>query len=281
MFIQVLRWFADKMSMKPVSVDTAGSRTCSKKKAGFTIVELMVVIIIVNLLSGIAVPKLTDLIERTRQNVDLMRLYHLRDALNRALYEGDVYATDGKVGTSGCQDVSKSNIDKYLSDAKGMLLFVVEQNGIWPANYQGSGKGAGTNNMCGLMVAGGFWNSAFQDAGFGAIADIINARAHGDDFKNYGKPTFVAEKVNNNQWWRTYPTQPLFISRFMNNDRSTGTNQTRFAMKMQWTGMNPQSQSLEVFFAEDTKTWEQSLLSRQGICFSTYGPAGCKKSTPK
>jgi prepilin-type N-terminal cleavage/methylation domain-containing protein len=67
MFIQVLRWFADKMSMKPVSVDAAGSRTCSKKKAGFTIVELMVVIIIVNLLSGVAVPKCTDLIEKTRE----------------------------------------------------------------------------------------------------------------------------------------------------------------------------------------------------------------------
>lgn len=280
MFIQVLRWFADKMSMKPVSVDTAGSRTCSKKKAGFTIVELMVVIVIINLLAGVGVPKLTDLIERTRQNVDLMRLYHLRDALNRALYEGDVYATDEKVGTSGCKDVSKSNIDKYLSDAKGMLLFVVEQNGTWPANYQGSGVGAGTNNMCGLMVAGGFWNTAFHDAGWGAIADIINARAHGNDFNTYAKSSYTAYKLSNG-WWRTYPTKPLFISRFMNNDRSTGDNQTRFAMKMQWHGMNPQSHSLEVFFAEDSKTWEQSLLSRQGVCFSTYGPAGCKRSTPK
>lgn len=38
----------------------------SKKhwKGGFTLVELMVVIIIVNLLSGVAIPKLTDFIEK-------------------------------------------------------------------------------------------------------------------------------------------------------------------------------------------------------------------------
>lgn len=280
MFIQVLRWFADKMSMKPVSVDAAGSRTCSKKKAGFTIVELMVVIIIVNLLSGVAVPKCTDLIERTKQKIDALQLYYLRDALNRAMYEGDIHATDGKVGTSACKDVTSESMDNFLTDKKGMLLFVVEQNGSWPANYQGAGKGAGTNNMCGLMVAGGFWNTAFHDAGWGAIADIINARAHGDDFNTYAKSSYTAYKLSNG-WWRTYPTKPLFISRFMNNDRSTGDNQTRFAMKMQWHGMNPKSQTLEVFFAEDTKEWDQSLLSRQGVCFSTYGQAGCKRSTPK
>ena len=252
----------------------------NRGKLGFTIVELMVVIIIVNLLSGVAIPKLTGLIERTRQKVDLMRLYHLRDALNRALYETDIYTNDGTVGTSGCKDISGDNMDTYLRDARGMLLFVVEQNSVWEVNYQGSGKGAGTNNMCGLMIAGGFWSTAFKDAGFGAISDIINARAHGDDFTTYASPTYVAKQLSNG-WWRTYPTEPIFISRFMNNDRSTGTNQTRFAMKVQWTGRNPESRSIEVFFAEDTKTWQESLLSRQGVCFSTYGQAGCKNSTAK
>lgn len=257
----------------------------NKRKAGFTIVELMVVIIIVNLLSGIAVPKVTDLIERTRQNVDVTQLYYLRDALNRALYESDM-TNDGNVSDNkaGCKDVSSENMDKYLKDKKGMLLYVVEQNGVWPANYQGSGKGANTNNMCGLLVAGGFWRTAFTDAGFGAIADIIYARAksnsNGNDIPKYQTSSFSAYKLPNG-WWRTYPTKPLFISRFMNNDRSVGTNQTRFAMKMQWHNMNPQSHTLEVFFGEDTKDWDQSLLSRQGVCFSTYGPAGCKRSTAK
>ena len=57
----------------------------NNRKAGFTIIELMVVIIIVNLLSGVAIPKLTELIERTRERVDLLKFYYLRDALNRAL----------------------------------------------------------------------------------------------------------------------------------------------------------------------------------------------------
>ena len=45
------------------------------KKAGFTIIELMVVIIIVNLLSGIAVPKCTVLIEKAKERVDMLKLY--------------------------------------------------------------------------------------------------------------------------------------------------------------------------------------------------------------
>lgn len=254
--------------------------TRNKWKGGFTLVELMVVIIIVNLLSGVALPKVTDYVERTRQKLDLLQLYYLRDALNRALYESDVHTADAVVGTNACNDVSAANMDKYLTDSKGMLLFVVEQNSSWTVNYQGSGKGAGTNNMCGLLITGGFWSSAFKDAGFGAIGDIINARAHNNDFKNYAKPTFTAKQLSNG-WWRTAPTKPIFISKFMNNDRSTGTNQTRFAMKIQWTGMNPNSHSLEVFFAEDEKTWQQSLLSRLGTCYSTYGQAGCTKSTSK
>lgn len=257
----------------------------NKWKGGFTLVELMIVIIIVNLLSGVAIPKITNLIEKTRQNIDVMQLYYLRDALNRAMYEGEM-TNDGNVADNkaGCQEVSTEKMNSYLKSTKGMLLYVVEQNSVWPANYQGAGKGAGTNNMCGLLVAGGFWRSAFQDAGFGAIADIVYARAksnsNGNDIPQYQTSSFTAYKMSNG-WWRTYPTKPLFISRFMNNDGSLGTNQTRFAMKMQWHGMNEKSRSLEVFFGEHDKDWDQALLSRQGVCFSTYGHVGCKRSTPK
>ena len=82
-------------------------------KGGFTIIELMVVIIIVNLLSGVAVPQLTDYIEKSRQKIDLMKLYYVRDALDRALYEDDVLRLDESTKCSGRQN-SKENLSKTV-----------------------------------------------------------------------------------------------------------------------------------------------------------------------
>lgn len=253
------------------------TRLKKSARSGFTLVELMVVIIIINLLSGVAIPKVTGLIEKSREKIDLLQLYHLRDALNRALYESSYDNVGTSTGTSGCKDVSKTKLDQYLADEKGMVMFVVEKNSIWPVNYQGSGVGANTNNMCGLFLADGFWSTALKEAGFGAVADIIADRANGDKI-NTNSSTYSAMKTSNG-WWRTYPKKPIFISRYLNSDGSmTGTNQSRYCMKIQWTGRTQNSHSLEVFFAEDNKTWQQSLRSRIGTCFSTYGEAGCSKS---
>ena len=280
MFIQVLRWFADKMSMKPVSVDAAGSRTCSKKKAGFTIVELMVVIIIVNLLSGVAVPKCTDLIEKTREKIDLLKLYYLRDALNRALYEDNVHNINTTNGAGkGCGNNDVSQLDSYLASNEGVALFVIERHSTMPANYQGKLSSGNKNNMCGLLFSGGFWNTALKDAGFEAIADIVADRANNNTFnKNSKTYTLVsADKKNGIEWDRTYPTKPIFISRFFNKDYSmTGTNQNKIALKIRWSGGDPHSNSLEVFFAPASGTYQTASRSRLGTCFSTLGDAGCR-----
>ena len=77
----------------------------NKWKGGFTIVELMVVIIIVNLLSGVAVPKLTDLIERSKQKIDLMTLHLLKDAINRHMYESDIFSVTNSSDTIYTKDL--------------------------------------------------------------------------------------------------------------------------------------------------------------------------------
>ena len=131
--------------LKKLSDTLASGLTCKasgsncKKKAGFTIVELMVVIIIVNLLSGIAVPKLTDLIERTKERTDLLKFYYLRDALNRALYEDDVTRVDEKA-KCGSQQNNATTLNNWLKSEKGVSLFIIELHDIFPANYQGENK---------------------------------------------------------------------------------------------------------------------------------------------
>lgn len=265
------------------SLKAPKSAVQNKRKAGFTIVELMVVIIIINLLSGVAVPKLTDYIERTRQKIDVLRLYNLRDALNRALYESDIHTVEGTGGSNGCKNVSSADMDSHLSTEYGMVMFLVEKHSYMPVNYQGTGNGANNgSNMCGLFIASGFWKTALAEGGFGAVGDIITDRAAGNKF-NANSKTYTWVKQNKNAgilWDRTYPTNPIFISRFLNADGAmTGESQSTFVLKIQWSGRNPQSHSLEVFLAQNqSKKWNESLRSRQGVCFSTYGEAGCKNT---
>ena len=124
--------------------------TSNKWKNGFTIVELMVVIIIINLLSGIAVPQLTDYIERTKQKLDLIKLYNLRDALNRALYEGDVLNIDGSAKCDGVTN-NTTNFSNWLASDSGVTLFIIELHDELAINYQAKNNNRFTDayNMCG------------------------------------------------------------------------------------------------------------------------------------
>ena len=248
------------------SLKTPEGAAQHKWKGGFTLVELMVVIAIVNLLSGIAIPKLTDLIEMSRERIDVMKLYNLRDALNRALYE-DEYDNIQTGSYGSCGAVNKTKLDASLKE--GLALFIIQRSSYMPANYQGTHSSANTNNMCGLTFTNGFWNTALKDAGFGAVADIIKDRANGDKI-NTKSNTYTAVKNDmNNKWWRTYPTNPIFISSFLKNDATQVTaSNASIVLYVKWSGGNPDSHSLEVYFGTNGKNGK-GLVSRNGICFST------------
>ena len=260
-------------------------RSCHAKvkrprgKHGFTIIELMVVIVIVNLLSGVAIPKCTDLIEKTKEKIDLLKLYYLRDALNRHMYESDIFE-----GASAAQN--GNNLGTYLTSNEGAALFIIELHNVMPANYQGSHNNAKTNNVNQLMYKDGFLSTVLKESGFGAVADIVEQRnkyTNANQIKSTS--TFTAQKVTNGTYGdyvRTYPNDPIFQSKVLNgNSEYQNKNQFRVALKIQWSGKNPDSHSLEVFFANgngNAGTWDKSLRSRLGTCFSTYGDAGCQNS---
>lgn len=256
------------------SLKTPQGAAQTKKKGGFTIIELMVVIIIINLLSGVAVPKLTDYIEKTRQRIDLMKLYYLRDALNRALYEDDASNIDESTTCSGRKN-NKDNLAKWLASKDGVTLFIIELHDILPANFQPDNKNRITDNqnMCGVLTSEGFWNDALRDAGFDAVANILIDRQTGK-YKNDKGYTAYKVKINNQDWWRTFPTKPLFISRALNGDPNaakTGVGgQNRYNFKVRWTKGNEKTHSLEVFVQSAQGTDKgKPFTTRQGTCFST------------
>lgn len=275
MLIEILKKIGEFCSLKVTKDADRNNR-----KAGFTIIELMVVIAIVNLLSGVAIPQLTDYIERTRQRLDVMKLYYLRDALNRALYEDDFSRIDESATCAG-KKTNKNDLSKWLTTKDGVTLFIIELHDILPANYQANNENRfkDNQNMCGVLTGGGFWNDALKDAGFGAVANILIARDK-NDYKNAKDFTAYQTKINGSTWWRTFPTQPLFISRAMNGDPTaakTGVGgQNRYKFKVRWTNGNEKSHSLEVFVqnAQGSDTG-YPFTTRQGTCFSTE-PALCK-----
>lgn len=253
--------------------------TRNSRKAGFTIIELMVVIVIINVLSGVAVPKLTDYIEKTKQKIDLMKLYYLRDALNRALYEGDVLDIDEN---QTCDKVknNKDNLSNWLASDEGVTLFIIELHNQLAINYQAKNNNRFTDsqNMCGILSGGGFWADAFKEAGFGAVADILYARDHQSGGKIQSGATYDAYpvKINGSDWWRTHPRQPIFISRALNGDPDAPLTaakiggQNRYKFKTRWNNKNPKTHSLEVFIqnAQGTNNGKP-YTTRQGTCFST------------
>jgi prepilin-type N-terminal cleavage/methylation domain-containing protein len=248
-------------------------------KGGFTLVELMVVIIIVNLLSGVAIPKLTYYVEKTKQKIDLMKLFYLRDALNRAMYEADVLDIDEKQKCDGVTN-NKDNLSKWLASDEGVTLFIIELHDKLAINYQAKNNKRFTDaqNMCGVLSGGGFWADAFKDAGFGAVADILYARDHTVGGKIQSGATYDAYpvKINGSDWWRTHPRQPIFISRALNGDASAPLTaskiggQNRYKFKTRWTNKNEKSHSLEVFIANaQGADYGKPYTTRQGVCFST------------
>lgn len=270
---------------------------CGKKTSGFTLIEVMIVIIIMGVLAGIAVPIALGAIERSRENIDRLKIFYLRDALNRALVENEDALSNSDYAQS-----NSTRLSNLLQSETGVSLFVIEMKKTASVNVQAehndANKGA---NMCRLIGSGGTWYDALNEAGFEGVADIVKYRLdtqnNGNiktDVKQNGKnrDTFTISEDGSN--YRTYPNNPMFISQVLNtgvsgdlkNNKNQGGSKTnyRLTVSIQWTGGDPNSHSVEVALLPNGGMMRESdggegsaFLTDHGVCFSTYGPIGCAK----
>ena len=258
--------------------------TTLRSRKGVTIIELMVVFAIMGFLATVAVPKFFGVAEKTREKADLMKLYYLRDALNRALIE-DMDAFSKYTPTQKNANTSDlaTSLSTGLNSNKGATLFVIELHNELTLNVQGShGKanekiGNQSINICPMIGSGGTWFEALKEARFDGVADIIKDRLAGNKF-DFNSSTYSATPYvnqNNKIDYRTAPKNPMFLSKALNHGKSN--ENTRYTMSVQWSPGN-EGFSVEVFLLPNGKDWNQAYRSDNGICFSTYGRKGCAKS---
>lgn len=116
-----------------------------KKRKGFTLIEMVIVITIIGILSSIAVTKYSSIQENAKKNADYATAANLATAAMIAISDGETDVTTSNLKTKGYIQVvpePKSNkSDKFDIAAKGDFITVkVGSEFFYPKGYKEDGQ---------------------------------------------------------------------------------------------------------------------------------------------
>ena len=86
--------------------------TASRRRSGFTLVELVVVVLVLGIIASVATPKMFDTAGDARQNGTIQSLSVLRDAIELHKAQNGTYP-----GDAGTEADFKADLDNFINGA--------------------------------------------------------------------------------------------------------------------------------------------------------------------
>lgn len=237
----------------------------SKKNTGFSLIEIMVVIVILGILSTVAVPKLFGVVERSRERLDLIKLWNIKKAVERNLVGHDysVFTSISGATTGNWGSLCKESctLDMYLKDKSGMTLFGVDVAQTTPRYRKG------TANMD-ESYQNGFLADVLKESGFEVMARCLLGRGGTGGLRTCSQKPFESRSLNTK----------------ISEGGVAATHNGTYSVKIKWqnvgtkkeNGQNvsyPASKDVIVWIGGD---WNDAGRGKYGTCFSTLGDSACK-----
>ena len=160
-----------------------------KTKKGFTLVELMIVIVIIGILAAVAIPKFADMVDKSKEGATKAQLTAMRGALN-VYYsdnEGKFPNIQGQTNTPTQNNVLETNlVPKYLSSIQPAKLPIKDANHTCTTEsttvYAVNFPTANVNNSGGWAYDGNELNSTFGDLRVNCNGMVLNKNKYWTEF---------------------------------------------------------------------------------------------------